>query len=863
MELPSSFTDLESSENHQAVTKAHDIYQEARQNLEMGFVFNAKTIAEESIDQYMLLKEYNFLEVPYQFLASLSINSYSEIVDYEASHRAILRSPTSSNEEKLQAHLALAGLYKTLRINKVILPPVTEQDLYPQESFHYSEAYKFTQGDLDPEAHTVLQREIGVANAKKLGTYNIQQCVAVIAHDPMTNKVVLSHFDRFSGPLKFIDQILEEFPSANADSKIDLYLTGARDRSHENKKVSDSNINQVLKQIYAYKERFNIKATDLGDKLSPQAIVFDGQAQEGLRLVHRMPNAADISLNSRAAAMNLKCTKGDYLYPLDKIDCSQDAVSRKKSFSAAELQQIQNQYSSFLHDYDDFSNSPNTWKHNQLFQPLLAVMIEPVDTSARSRAEHSEQELLFKDLVVNDDVAMPLQFDFDMSLLQQRATQPSTDLVDVLYSQHHANLQIGVDKAELDGNKFDNIQPGEKLIDIDVEYEQPPTKRICLSNRRKRSAEANACLYSWDDVDQFNLEKEKSRDSEKITIDSTAFLEHLKGANEKTRMQLLQLAATSKISGTRQNGVHTLLHKDRLKLGLHKIGRISSALMDNIFNENALADWLKGDRFPAIQLGGLKGLNHLLEKVSAKMEVKGIEWLAAGKTLRANVLRAGIPFVRRAGGLGFVAYDLYGQINALKKDANNTDALEGVVSDGIQLGTDLVTGGVEVAEISSETFALMGGITGPGEAVVCIVMLGDKIYAAVTTVAYENHLVHLTTWEKFKEGWRAFLSLGAEAYIQKEIDEVTEYNNQLLPKKLAFLKSNPSIKHIIFQRLKKRVSVVEWSKYSLRLDARSQEGCPSLQEKKLVLRIKRSVIRFLLKLKIMRLLLAINSLALD
>ncbi len=43
---------------------------------------------------------------------------------------------------------------------------------------------------------TLLQREMGVStNGAKLGAYNIQQCVTVIAHDPNTQKVVLSHFD--------------------------------------------------------------------------------------------------------------------------------------------------------------------------------------------------------------------------------------------------------------------------------------------------------------------------------------------------------------------------------------------------------------------------------------------------------------------------------------------------------------------------------------------------------------------------------------------------------------------------------------------------------------------------------------------
>ncbi|MFZ0219536.1 MAG: ankyrin repeat domain-containing protein [Candidatus Aquirickettsiella sp.] len=807
MDLPSSFSGLESSpDHHTELAKAHAEYNDAWALSNSGNRLDAKTKLQESIQHYARLQEYTFLEIPYQDLASFSTNTLTAIVAYGSNQQAILRSRSSSSEKKLQAHLALAGLYKVLRKNPVKLPSMTAQELYTQESFHYSEAYKYTQGVPDPAVHIVLQREIGVAHAAQLGTYNIQQCVAVIAHDPGTNKVVLSHFDRYSGPLKFIDQILAEFPNAEAHAKIDLYLTGARDRSLNNKKVSDSNINQVLKQIYAYKERFTIRATDLGDKLSPPAVVFDGQAQNGLRLLQGMPNHPDVSLDSRAAAMNLQFTKGDYLYPLKKIDFSHSAVSRKIIFSVEELQQIHNQFNNFFRDYGDSSSYPDSWKHNQLFQPLLTVMTETADTSVRSTTDHFGQGSL-NPLSMQEQIIFaehPLK---DSSLLQQQRMPQNPDLLEVLFHQN----QVPLSSHPQPVYTIERFQPLTHIIshalavldENDNKWdEQPPLKKICLANlRRKR--EAQACLFSWEDIDEFNLEKENTRDSEKIIIDSTTFLEHLSDADEAKRTQLLQLAASCQISGEKQSAIRRLFSIERQKVYLHKLGRISNGLTEGMFTGDALLGLFKGDPYATAQWVDFKVANYLLEKTVVKMNTQGLKWITAGKLLPGKLLRAGGPVVLRSFNFGFMAVDLSEQIKALKKDPNNTDAWIGAISDGMQLTTDLGTAGVEVLEISSERLALLGisEVTGPlGEVVVGMIMLGDRIYADIEKVAREDHLLHLSKWEKFTEGWRAFLNL--DSAYQKQLDEISEYA-RILSKQFEFLQTHPKIKHVIFPAIEK------------------------------------------------------------
>lgn len=44
----------------------------------------------------------------------------------------------------------------------------------------------------------LLLNNFGFSDKEKIGTDNIQQCVAVILHDPLTKKTALAHVDRFT-----------------------------------------------------------------------------------------------------------------------------------------------------------------------------------------------------------------------------------------------------------------------------------------------------------------------------------------------------------------------------------------------------------------------------------------------------------------------------------------------------------------------------------------------------------------------------------------------------------------------------------------------------------------------------------------
>ncbi len=327
---------------------------------------------EASIAIYNKLQAYAPLEKAYQHLAYIAIKA-GQVSEYEQAKQQTIRDNMASDRDKLHAHLGLAGLYKLLKNNAKEQAVSSSKLLASYESFYYSEAYKFTQGPLDDSAYVVLQRELGITENNNLGTYNIQQCVVIVAHSPQTKKVVLSHFDKFSGPLTFIKQLLEKFP---AEARINIYLSGGRDRSPENRLTSDNNIEQVLKQLYFCKERFNIKATDLGDKVSPQAIVFDVKLQ---RLVHRTPNYPDMSLHSRVAYMAIQFLKANYLRPLNAVDFSKSITERTRSFTEVQLEAIRAIYASWVEviglQVPRIQPFPTeAWLHNQLIYPLGVVI---------------------------------------------------------------------------------------------------------------------------------------------------------------------------------------------------------------------------------------------------------------------------------------------------------------------------------------------------------------------------------------------------------------------------------------------------------------------------------------------------------
>jgi ankyrin repeat protein len=706
---PSSFPNLDIIDTQSAayqrdIGQAYDFFNLGERFLSVNDNVNARVSIESAIPIYARLKNNLALERCYQSLAKTYIGmDDGPITRYETENQNKLHS--SNNQEKLQGHFALAGLYKELREQNFVSPSFSSDALQAHESYHYYQAYKLTQGALDDDADVVLQHEMGIIYREKLGTYNIQQCVAVVAFDKDritgTGKVVLSHFDRYSGPLSFIENLLKEFPGQN---KIHLYMMGGRDRlslvspTTSTTKISDNNIDQVLKQIYAEQDRFVIEAADLGGKPCPEAVVFDVFTEQ---LVHATPNRADSSLPSREVNFFLQKSKADYLRPLNKVDFSQPLADRTVHFTAGEQLDI-------LQNARTFSSNPDqtaAWNH-QKFYPLMTIENEIMGTPK----------------------------DFKQGLLK---------------------------KAFIDRYQGPSIL----------------NNLACIGGKHRR--DAGPC-----------------------ELDSKRVLEDLVELPEAEQSAVLEHVATRRVGGTKQKEVATLVHNRETTSHLQKAGGISSALTKGLFAEDAIAGLVKGDPSLAMQFGSIEVLGRIVEKAAAYGDAKGLEWLAEGKLLRGTALRAGSHMASRLGWV-MAASDLYTEVGEYQKNPNNTAAVVGIVTDGIQISADLFAGGVEVIEISSETFAALGisAVTGPAAAIVGgIVMLGSKIYGAVTKVNGEDHLLHLSTREKWIEGALAFLSLNST--FQKELDEITEYERIVL-KQLEFLQKHPEIKHVIFPAIEK------------------------------------------------------------
>ncbi|QXK92680.1 hypothetical protein LUA82_02585 [Neoehrlichia mikurensis] len=228
--------------------------------------------------------------------------------------KMIIVSDNATSFDKIKANLLLGAIYQflcytsRLNIENTLVDTTTLKRKFKRvvkflsKSFkYYSAVFELRQGSLDKDAYVIEQHCIGVSYGKKLGTHNLQQCIAIIAYDPSTKKVALGHFDRLSHP-KSIKRILENFAYG---SKVNLYLVGARD---EHNVKSIGNVTKVLREIVDIDKIWNIdiQSVDLLYKKDltgncvdiPSAIVFDSST--GI-LSHSVPVRYDKYHSHRVA----------------------------------------------------------------------------------------------------------------------------------------------------------------------------------------------------------------------------------------------------------------------------------------------------------------------------------------------------------------------------------------------------------------------------------------------------------------------------------------------------------------------------------------------------------------------------------
>jgi ankyrin repeat protein len=288
-------------------------------------------------------------------------------------------------------------------------------------------------------------------------------------------------------------------------------------------------------------------------------------------------------------------------------------------------------------------------------------------------------------------------------------------------------------------------------------------------------------------------------------LDSEYLLEGLGELHEAEQVEILEEVATRRFAGVKQKEIAQLVQNQRETTGLQKIGKFSSGVTEVIYYSQAGIDLIfNGDVNSTANLLFFKGVGFLSEKSAGWLDTKGASLLT--ENIRAGkLLRSLSPVVSRAGTSALIGLDFYNQIKALQKDNHNVGAWIGVGGDGIQLGTDGITVGIEVAEVLSPVMAELelSAVANPIAMTIAVpITLLTRGYVAYETVESEEHAEHLTIWEKTTEGARAFVGFRPESYIQKMTDEVSAYE-RLLTKNVDYLKCNPNIKHLIFPAIEK------------------------------------------------------------
>ncbi|WP_264375752.1 ankyrin repeat domain-containing protein [Wolbachia endosymbiont (group B) of Sphaerophoria taeniata] len=323
--------------------------------------------------------------------------------------------------------------------------------------------------------------------------------------------------------------------------------------------------------------------------------------------------------------------------------------------------------------------------------------------------------------------------------------------------------------------------------------QSPSSPEKCLKGRKKRNAEGE-CLFTWEDVDEFNEEKDEKRDLSKIKIDSERFVNYIKDLPKEKQSQLIQLASEVKTVGSAQGLVSNLIGNQKVMNHLGKMGKISGMTMHGMMAKNVLADFLNGNyQGVAVNVGFIAG-GQGFAKVAEAASLKGLKLAEEGKLLVGQSLKAASPFLAR-GTSAFVVYDLVNQIKAFKNGTE--EALVGVVGDSIYLGVDAAEIGVEVAE----AFGVLEGVssvTGPiGATIGAVVFVGTDIYMAVKRVEKIDQIIHLKGDERFVEGLRAFIGIKPEQYIE-ELMEKKQLYNQLVKQGLGYLKQHSDIQSYVF-----------------------------------------------------------------
>ncbi|WP_254229729.1 hypothetical protein [Wolbachia pipientis] len=145
------------------------------------------------------------------------------------------------------------------------------------------------------------------------------------------------------------------------------------------------------------------------------------------------------------------------------------------------------------------------------------------------------------------------------------------------------------DLAIADG-ALGNVQRAKDLLERASAIYQRSKVEECLpstsSLRNRREAKIGKCELSWEDVDEFNTEKDEKRDFSKIKIDSKKFIDYIKDIPEEKRSQLIELADKVQVKGRFSNVVNRLTSNQKVMNHLNRVKKISSITMHGMIAKN-------------------------------------------------------------------------------------------------------------------------------------------------------------------------------------------------------------------------------------------------------------------------------------
>uniref|UniRef100_A0A915KW51 Uncharacterized protein n=1 Tax=Romanomermis culicivorax TaxID=13658 RepID=A0A915KW51_ROMCU len=315
-------------------------------------------------------------------------------------------------------------------------------------------------------------------------------------------------------------------------------------------------------------------------------------------------------------------------------------------------------------------------------------------------------------------------------------------------------------------------------------------------NELRRRATFTSLAYDPEESNGFSLSKFTSfgihkdafencvRESSRLRRSATISCFHQEDDEEKEVIKFVPLQNTELESSIEDGRSYYQTFKDKMQPSLDIVGKFSKILMAGEIFKDIVSALIRADyKSFAVNVAFLAS-GPLMEVLSTRMVASGY---------RSLLVTA--PFLCRLPMMAFVGYDLFEQIEDYK--AGNLDAKVNIVGDASILAIEFTTASIEGAE----SLGLVAGVSetlGPiGLAVGTAIFIGTDIYSSVKTVNKIDHIVHLTSWQKFATGFLSFLHLPPTKTVQQEM--MIESIVSAATKNAAnFFAQHPQVRYYIF-----------------------------------------------------------------